>query len=283
LAVAIPCFNEAAAIGAVISAWRDALPEAEIVVFDNNSSDGTGDLARGAGARVIPVPRQGKGYAVQAIFAELVDYDAVVMVDGDGTYPASEARKLIAPVLDGSAEMAVGARKPVAGAGAMSPVRGLGNVLIRAAFRVLIGRGPGDMLSGYRIFSRRFRSEVTLRSSGFEIETELATEAVARRMRTVEVPVPYYPRIAGTESKLRAMRDGIRILRMIVSQSLRLTPIRLFGLSGIICGGLLAAVMDWRLGFGAGAGILAIGYVLDRTSRASQKRGPDDSAVGAPR
>ena len=227
IAVAIPCFNEAPAIALVIASWREALPLAEIVVFDNNSTDGTGAVALASGARVVTVPEQGKGHAVRAIFRDLRDRSAVILVDGDGTYPASEASKLLAPVLDGSADMTIGARQPVAELGAMSPVRGLGNVLIRAAFRVLIGRGPGDLLSGYRVFSRRFLNEITPRSSGFEIETEIAGAAVAKGMRTLEIPVPYYPRIAGTASKLRAFRDGRRILWTILVLSARLRPMRL--------------------------------------------------------
>jgi glycosyltransferase involved in cell wall biosynthesis len=227
IAVAIPCFNEGAAIAAVIASWRESLPEGEIVVFDNNSTDGTGAIARGLGVRVVDVPDQGKGFAVRAMFATLRDREAVIMVDGDGTYPPEEIGRLLVPILDGTAEMTIGARIPVAAAGSMTPLRGLGNLLIRGAFRVLIGRGPGDLLSGYRVFSRRFRESVRLRSEGFEIETELASEAVARRMRTVEFPVPYHPRIAGTASKLKAFRDGWRILKTIVRQSLRLRPWRL--------------------------------------------------------
>ena len=129
-------------------------------------------------------------------------------------------------MLEGTADMAVGARQPTPGAGAMTLTRGVGNKLIRAAFRLLIGPGTTDLLSGYRAFSRRFRTTVQLRSAGFEIETELASEAVARKLRVVEIPIPYHPRIAGTESKLRAFRDGRRILVTIVSQSLRLRPHR---------------------------------------------------------
>jgi len=226
VSVAIPCFNEAAAIATVVASWRAALPSAEIVVFDNNSRDETGSIARQAGARVVEVPRQGKGHAVQAIFAELSNRDAVIMVDGDGTYPANAVGPMLAAVLNGSVEMAVGARRPVAEVGAMTPVRGVGNLLIRGAFRVLIGRGTGDLLSGYRVFSRRFLRSVSLRSEGFEIETELASEAVAQRLKTREFAVPYHPRIAGTTSKLNAFRDGRRILAAIIAQSLRLRPWR---------------------------------------------------------
>ncbi len=255
VAVAIPCYNEAAAVEAVVAAWRAALPDAEIILFDNNSTDGTGDLARGLGVRVVDVPEQGKGCAVRAIFAELADRPAVVLVDGDGTYPADHVRGLLDPVLRGEADMAVGARRPVAAPGAMSMVRGLGNILIPAAFHILIGPGNSDLLSGYRVFSPRFLRDVRLRSTGFEIETELASEAVARRMRVVEVPVPYHPRIAGTASKLRAFRDGRRILAMIVRQSLRLRPWRPLGLIGV-------GLMGVALASGSTTLLLAGGTVL---------------------
>jgi glycosyltransferase involved in cell wall biosynthesis len=221
IAVAIPCYNEAAALPVVIAAWREALPQAEIVVFDNNSTDSSAEIARGLGARVVPVREQGKGNVVRTIFATFARHDFVVLVDGDGTYPADRVHSLLAPILADEADMAVGGRKPVDQPGAMTPVRGLGNLLIRAGFNLLIGQGLGDLLSGYRVFNRRFRQAVTLRSSGFEIETELSSQALVRGLRVVEVAVPYYPRIAGTQSKLRAFRDGLRILRTIFSQSLR--------------------------------------------------------------
>ena len=246
IAVAIPCYNEAAAVATVIAQWRAALPVAEIVIFDNNSTDGTGAIARALGVRVVEVEAQGKGHAVRAIFATLTDRDAVVMVDGDGTYPAEDVGSLLAPILDGTADMTVGARRPVAEAGAMTPLRGLGNILIRSAFRLLIGPGPGDLLSGYRVFGRTFREAVVLRSSGFEIETELASEAVARGLRVVEFPVPYRPRIAGTVSKLNAFRDGGRILLTIAVQGVRLRPWRILAIvASILAIGVLTA---WAIG-----------------------------------
>ncbi len=228
VAVAIPCYNEAPAITAVVADYRRALPDALIVVFDNNSTDGTGDLARGLGVRVEDVPEQGKGHAVRAAFKTLADHDVVVLTDGDGTYPASEAHRLIELVVTGRADMAVGARRPVAGAGAMTLIRRVGNLLIRAAFRIVIGPGNTDLLSGYRAFSKTYRQRVELSSSGFEIETELASEAVARGLVVVEIPIPYHPRIAGTESKLSAVRDGIRIARTILRQGWRLKRTRLW-------------------------------------------------------
>lgn len=245
VAVAIPCYNEAAAIATVISQWRSALPEAEVVVFDNNSTDGTGKIAREQGVRVVEVPEQGKGHAVRAAFDQLRNRAAVILVDGDGTYPAEYAEAMLRPVRAALADMVVGSRQPVAEAGAMTPVRGLGNLLIRGAFRVLIGPGGGDMLSGYRVFGPRFLAEVHPRSAGFEIETELTSEAIARKLRVVAVPVPYHPRIAGTASKLRAFRDGRRILWTIVAESLRLRPWRPIALAGLL--GLLVALGVWRL------------------------------------
>ena len=261
IAVAIPCFNEAAAIGTVIAQFRAALPGAEIVVFDNNSTDGTGALARGLGVRVVEVPRQGKGHAVRAAFAALEEFAVVVLTDGDGTYPAEAAPLLVAPVLEDLADMAVGARQPVPGAGAMTLTRGLGNRLIRAAFRLLIGPGNTDLLSGYRAVNRRFRTAVALRSEGFEIEAELTSEAVARSLRMIEVSVPYHARIAGTQSKLRAGRDGWRILATIARQGLWLCPARLIVLWVVPC---LVAALTIHRSFAplAGLGTLALWGLL---------------------
>jgi glycosyltransferase involved in cell wall biosynthesis len=273
IAVAIPCFNEAAAIAIVIARFRAALPEAELVVFDNNSTDATGEIARDLGVRVIDVPEQGKGHAVRTAFSALTEFDIVILTDGDGTYPAEAAPLLVAQVREHAVDMAVGARQPEPGAGAMSLTRGLGNVLIRAAFRILIGRGDTDLLSGFRAFSRRFRTTVQLRSSGFEIETELASEAVARRLRVVEIPISYHPRIAGTESKLRAFRDGWRILRTIGIQSLRLRPHRPL-LAIVVPCSVLALTVHW--GFAAVAGLAIIGLwslrLIDVRSRFGEIR-----------
>ena len=237
IAVAIPCYNEAGAITAVVEAWRAALPAAEIVVFDNNSADGTGAIARRIGVRVVEVRDQGKGHAVRAIFEDLADRDVVILVDGDGTYPAEAASALIEPILQGVADMTVGTRQPIEAPGAMTPVRGLGNFLITSAFRILIGPGTHDLLSGYRGFSRHFLEVVQPSSVGFEIEAEIAGQAVARGLPTVEIPVEYRPRIAGTASKLRVLRDGRRIILAILRQSFRFQPWRPLLLLGLIFGG----------------------------------------------
>ncbi len=262
IAVAIPCYNEAAAIATVVEQFRAALPAARIVVFDNNSTDGTGEIARGVGVCVVVVPDQGKGHAVRAAFAELAETDVIVLTDGDGTYTAESAPLLVAEVLNSRADMAVGARQPTPGAGAMTLTRGLGNYLIRAAFWLLIGPGNTDLLSGYRAFSKRYRSAVRLRSSGFEIETELASEAVARGLRVIEIPTPYHPRIAGTESKLRAFRDGRRIFLTIVVQSFRLRPHRLL-LALVVPSLVLALAVHRSFAVIGGVGLIILwGLVL---------------------
>jgi glycosyltransferase involved in cell wall biosynthesis len=257
IAVAIPCFNEEAAIATVIANYRAALPEAELIVFNNNSTDGTGEIARSLGIRVIDVPEQGKGHAVRAAFDVLRDFDVVVLTDGDGTYPAEAAPLLVGPLLADAADMAVGARKAASGTGAMSVTRGLGNLLFRVAFWISIGPGTTDLLSGYRTFNRRFRETVKLRSSGFEIETELASEAVARRLRVVEIRIPYHARIAGTQSKLRAYRDGWRILVMILFQSLRLRPGRLLSAWLLFCI-ILSLMIHLAAAVVAGTGIIVL-------------------------
>jgi glycosyltransferase involved in cell wall biosynthesis len=259
--VAIPCYNEAAAIGTVITQFRASLPGAELVVFDNNSTDGTAEIARSMGVRVEPVPKQGKGHAVRAAFALLSDRDAVVLVDGDGTYPAEAAPLLVAPVLEGTADMVVGARQPERGAGAMSPVRGLGNFLIRSVFRLLIGPGTGDLLSGYRAFSPNYVHSVNLQSEGFEIETELAIEAVTRRLKTLEVSVPYRARIAGTVSKLNAFRDGRRILKTILVEGSRRRPSRIISFYVILWMLALAQCWRWRLPSGISLAVLLLGFL----------------------
>jgi glycosyltransferase involved in cell wall biosynthesis len=271
VALAIPCYNEAAALPAVLAEWRGRLPRAEIVVFDNNSTDGTAEIARREGVAVVLVPEQGKGHVVRAILARLADRRAVILIDGDGTYPASAVGPLLGAVLHGGADMAVGARKPVAEPGAMSPVRALGNLVIGLAFRLLIGPATNDLLSGYRVFSPRFCRLVRPRSAGFEIETELASEAVALGLPTAEFPVPYLPRIAGTASKLRAFRDGLRILRMILAQSARHRPWRLFGPPAVLL--LLAGIIArsiWLGVVGAGASLLLLTLAIrQRRARAT--------------
>lgn len=245
VAVAFPCRNEAPALPELVAAWRAALPDAALHVFDNNSTDGTGDLARSLGVFVEFVPEPGKGRVVRAIFERLRDYPVVLMVDGDSTYDAPSAPALVAPLLENRADMTIGARVPDAALGAMSPLRGIGNRLIRIAFRIAVGPGTRDLLSGYRGFNQAFRQAFLPRSTGFEIETELTCRAIAGNFRILEIPTPYHPRAAGTASKLRAFRDGARILRAIVANSARLRPARfaaLLGVAALLLAGAAAAL-----------------------------------------
>ena len=207
IAVLLPCYNEEAAIEAVVSAFRDALPDAAIFVFDNASTDATASRAAGAGAHVRHESLRGKGNVVRRMFAD-VDADIYVMADGDGTYDSSHARRLIDRLVSDDLDMVVGAR--VASEGAYRQGHAWGNVLFNRFVSLIFSRGFTDIFSGYRAFSRRFVKSFPALSTGFEIETELTVHALELRMPVAEVEVPYTERIAGTASKLRTIPDGIR-------------------------------------------------------------------------
>ncbi|MBV1704000.1 MAG: glycosyltransferase, partial [Hyphomicrobiales bacterium] len=209
--VVLPCHDEAETIGAVVRDFRAALPGARIVVFDNRSADGTAEAARAAGAEVRYEPRKGKGNVVRRMFADL-DAEDYVMADGDGTYDASGAPRLVAAIRDARADMAVGARAGVRD-DAHRAGHALGNALFNRLFGALFGDGAGDVFSGYRAFSRRFVKSFPALSNGFEIETELCVHANQLKLPTVEIELPYGARAAGTASKLHTFRDGWRILR----------------------------------------------------------------------
>ncbi len=232
VAVLIPCYNEELTVAAVVRQFRAELPEADIYVFDNNSTDRTVDEARAAGARVAYEPRQGKGYVVQAMFRQ-VDADVYVMVDGDGTYPPADVHKLIAPVVRGEADMVVGSRLHD---GARSEFRSLnrfGNRLflsvLNSTFKVKIT----DMLSGYRAFGRGFVKSVPLFGGGFETETELTIKALERGFRIVEVPCDLTSRPAGSFSKIRIVHDGLRIFSTILALFRDYKPLTFFGALGL--------------------------------------------------
>ncbi len=215
VAVLIPCFNEAAAIGRVVADFRAALPAAEICVYDNNSTDATVAVARAAGARVGRETAQGKGHVVRRMFAD-VDADVYVMVDGDATYDAASAPRMVTLLLDRQLDMVVGCRAETQQEAYRRGHR-FGNVLLTASVRFLFGKRFTDMLSGYRVFSRRFVKSFPVLSRGFEIETELTVHALELAMPVAEVDTPYGARPAGSVSKLRTYADGWRILRLILS------------------------------------------------------------------
>jgi glycosyltransferase involved in cell wall biosynthesis len=236
IAVLVPCYNEAAAIEQVITGFRQALPQARILIFDNNSTDDTVAIARKAGAETRHVLRQGKGNVVRRMFAD-VEADLYVMVDGDATYDAASAPKLIDKLLTEGLDMVVGARKD-SQVEAYRPGHRFGNRVLTEFVARVFGRAFNDILSGYRVFSRRFVKSFPAISIGFEIETELTIHALELRMPIAEVETPYYARPAGSASKLNTYRDGARILRMILRLYQLQRPLSFFSWIA----GVLAAV-----------------------------------------
>ncbi|MDE1961736.1 MAG: glycosyltransferase [Xanthomonadaceae bacterium] len=227
LAVLVPCHNEAEAIAKVVADFRAALPAARIIVFDNASTDDTAARAAAAGAEVRSVSLRGKGNVVRRMFAD-IDADVYVLVDGDDTYDAASAPKMVHKLLAEGLDMAVGARIPV-GSAAYRPGHVLGNRLLTGFLSRLFGRNFTDILSGYRVFSRRFVKSFPVFSAGFEIETELAVHALEMSMPVGEMETPYRERPAGTSSKLKTYRDGARILFTILRLYSIERPIGFYG------------------------------------------------------
>jgi glycosyltransferase involved in cell wall biosynthesis len=213
IAVLLPCHNEEAAVADVIGAFRAALPHATVYVYDNNSTDRTIDIAQAAGAVVRNETHQGKGYVVRRMFAD-VDADVYVLADGDATYDAPSVRGMIARLLEEKLDMVVGARVDREEA-AYRPGHRVGNRLLSGFVTHIFGQSFSDMLSGYRVFSRRFVKSFPVLSGGFEIETELTIHALELELPVAEVDTPYYSRPEGSASKLNTWRDGFRILSSI--------------------------------------------------------------------
>jgi glycosyltransferase involved in cell wall biosynthesis len=209
--VAIPCYNEAPTIAKVVSDFRAHLPAAEIVVFDNGSTDGSADKARAAGARVVREKRRGKGHVMQAIL-ETVEGDACVIVDGDDTYYAEDVHALLAPVAEDRADLVVGDRLGQADSKALSDLHRFGNRVILAMINLVFRTSFRDVLSGYRVVNRNFIRTVPLITGGFETETELTLQALEKGMVIEEVPIRYRARPEGSHSKLSPFADGYRIL-----------------------------------------------------------------------
>src|ERR1700704_3427819 len=214
IAVLVPCFNEEAAVATVVADFRKALPSAEIFVYDNNSSDRTIAVAREAGAKVRSERRQGKGHVVRRMFAD-VDADIYVLVDGDATYDAASAPRMIDLLLSDHLDMVVGFRVDQADA-AYRPGHRTGNWMLTSFLSSVFGQAFKDILSGYRVFSRRFVKSFPVLSDGFEIETELSVHALELSLPVAEVETPYYARPEGSFSKLNTWRDGFRILGTIL-------------------------------------------------------------------
>lgn len=229
--VAIPCFNEEVTIGKVIEDFRVSLPGAQIIVFDNASRDRTREEASGRGAKVISVHRRGKGNVMQRIFQE-VETAFLLIVDGDDTYDAEDARKLLEPLFEGSADMVVGNRFSRTTRRGFSWSHRAGNVLFRFLLNSLFGTRYADILSGYRAMTRNFYSNIPLLSQGFEVETELTLQALERGCSIQEISTSYRDRPTDSHSKIREFRDGSRIILTIVSLLRDYRPMIFFSLIG---------------------------------------------------
>src|SRR5439155_2831717 len=214
VAVLVPCFNEAAAVGNVVADFRAALPQATIYVYDNNSTDHTAEVASAAGAQVRRETHQGKGNVVRRMFAD-VDADIYVLVDGDATYDAPSAGAVIARLIEDHLDMVVAARVHCH-EGAYRTGHRLGNRLFTAFVASVFKATFTDILSGYRVFSHRFVKSFPVLSRGFEIEIELAVHALELELPVAEIPTPYYARPQGSASKLSTWRDGFRIVATII-------------------------------------------------------------------
>lgn len=255
VAVLLPCYNEGLVIRAVVQRFRALLPHARIYVYDNNSSDNSVAEARAAGAIVRSEPRQGKGFVVRRMFTD-IDADIYLMCDADETYDAAAAGTLIEELVENGLDMVVGTRVDTTGS-AYRPAHKFGNWLLTTLVQKMFGKGFSDMLSGYRVFSRRFVKSFPSMAQGFEIETELTIHALQLEMPVSEIPTHFKDRIEGSESKLSTVRDGIRILWTIATLVRQERPMFLFG----IAAGLLAA-MSLLLGYPVVRDYVATGTVL---------------------
>lgn len=285
VAILVPCYNEAVTIAAVVADFQRIVPAATVYVFDNNSTDGTAEVARRAGAVVSGVRDQGKGNVIRRMFAD-IEADVYVLVDGDDTYDATAAQSLIDGVLIDGRDMVVGTRRSDEQAAYRAGHR-FGNWMLTSCAAWLFGRTFTDMLSGYRAFSRRFVKSFPAHASGFEIETELTVHTLELRMPVAEIDTVYRSRPEGSESKLNTYRDGFRILMTILRLLKAEKPLAFFSVGALLCGllsvGLALPLFDTYLKTGlvprlptavlsvaimlAGAMFLTCGIVLDTVTR----------------
>ena len=232
IAVLIPCYNEEVTIAKVISDFRVALPQASVYVYDNNSKDRTREIALASGAIVRRERRQGKGCVIRRMFAD-IEADAYVLVDGDDTYEAADAAGMVHLLCSEQLDMVTGTRVTDIKA-AYRPGHRFGNVVLTGLVRQIFGHGITDMLSGYRVFSRRFVKTFPALASGFETETEFTVHALELGMPVDEVQTAYRDRPAGSSSKLNTYADGVRILRTIITLVKEERPLQFFSLIGLI-------------------------------------------------
>ena len=240
IAVLVPCYNERQTIAKVVADFRAALPGAAIHVYDNNSSDGTAQIAAEAGATVRHVALQGKGHVVRRLFAD-VEADVYVLVDGDDTYHAPSAPAMVEALLARGVDTVVGVREAQAAA-AYRRGHAFGNRMLTGFLSWLFGRNCSDILTGYRVFSRRFVKSFPVLSEGFEIETELTVHALELKLGVAEVRTPYGERPEGSVSKLSTYRDGFRILKTMIRLFSAERPLEFFSLAAAAAA-LVAVVM----------------------------------------
>ncbi|MDH4318135.1 MAG: glycosyltransferase family 2 protein [Desulfobulbaceae bacterium] len=257
IVVILPAFNESITIGPTIESFWQAIPNAEIIVVNNNSTDDTEKNANvkisdlGVKGKVINEPRQGKGNAVRRAFSD-IDADIYVMADADMTYPADMVEMLIQPVIDGEADMVVGDRLSGGGYARENKRRfhGFGNHLVKGLINRLFGSRLKDIMSGYRVFSRKFVKNYPILVEGFQLETDVTLHALDKRFRILEVPVPYKDRPEGSFSKLNTFKDGARVI-FTIAQILRYyRPMAFFGALGLVfaLSGIVTSVpvlSDW--------------------------------------
>jgi glycosyltransferase involved in cell wall biosynthesis len=242
IAVLIPCYNEEVAIPRVVAAFRAALPAARIYCYDNNSRDRTAEVAAAAGAEIRREPQQGKGHVVRRMLAD-IEADVYVLVDGDDTYEAADAPAMIRLLLDQRLDMVTGVRVTDAKA-AYRPGHRLGNAVLTGVVRLVFGNRITDMLSGYRVFSRRFAKSFPALATGFETETEFTVHALELHLPVGELRTAYRERPPGSQSKLNTYRDGLRILRTIVLLVRRERPLAFFA-GGAAALALLSVILAW--------------------------------------
>ena len=231
IAVLLPCYNESATIAKVVRDFRIALPDSEIYVYDNNSRDGSAELAEGAGAKIRRVGQQGKGHVVRRMFQE-IDADCYVMVDSDDTYPADEVQELIEPILKGEADMVIGDRLSSTYLDENKrQFHGFGNKLVRFLISRIFHQKIHDVMTGYRSFNKMFVKSCPVLSNGFEIETEMTLFALDKRFALKEVPITYRDRPAGSVSKLNTFSDGFKVLMTIFNMFRSYKPLTFFSVT----------------------------------------------------
>lgn len=234
IAILIPCYNESKTIEKVINDYQKVLPEADIYVYDNNSSDKTDEIAKKAGAIVKYEKRQGKGNVIRTMFRD-IEADCYLMIDGDDTYPAENAVEMVKLVLDDNVDMVIGDRlSSTYFTENKRPFHNFGNVLVRSLINFLFKSQVKDIMTGYRAFSKSFVKNFPVLSKGFEIETEMTIYALDNNFMLQEVPVGYRDRPEGSESKLNTVKDGMKVLRTIFDLFRDYKPMIFFGLISLL-------------------------------------------------